>query len=162
MVFSADTVDGEMMCGVDTLMTIIHKQFSLLSTLCTLDPRFKAFPASLVASAILYISRKKLSLVHVWREELTQITCSVPEAFMHIVELLESASEDILAQVAPAMAALTMSVSPVKVTPKESERASGPGIVGTVFTPQSKDVATLLKKEALRRDESPYSITQVL
>jgi hypothetical protein len=162
VVFSADAVDGEMMCGVDTLMTILHKQFSLLSTLCTLDPRFKAFPASLTASAILYLSRKKLSLVHIWREELTQTTCSVPEAFMHIVDLLENASHDILAQVAPAMAALTMSVSPVKVNPKDSDKASATGIAGTVFTPQSKDVASLIDREGLRRDESPYSVTQVL
>ena len=147
-----------MICGLDTLLTIIQKQFSLLSTLCILDPRFKAFPASLTASAILYLSRKKLSLKNVWREELAQITCSVPEAFMHIVDLLESASSDILAQVAPAMAALTMSVSPVKVRPQ----GSGEGIAGTVFTPQSKGVLSELRKGELRRDESPYSITQIM
>ena len=158
VVFPSDTVEGNMRCGVDTIMTILQKQFSLLSTLCVLDQRFKAYPASLTASAILYVSRKKLSLRDPWSDDLSHITCSVPEAFMHIVELLESASEDILAQVAPAMAALTMSVSPVKVPPQKegSSISKASGIAGTLFTPQSKDVA-----EALKRDESPYSVTQI-
>jgi hypothetical protein len=78
--------------------TMVVKHASILANLCILDMKFKAYPASLVAAAILFLSRRNVGLEDAWRQDLSELTNSDPVSFMHIVGELESAASDILAR----------------------------------------------------------------
>eukprot|EP00602_Paraphysomonas_sp_CaronLab_P013578 CAMPEP_0185040332 /NCGR_PEP_ID=MMETSP1103-20130426/38263_1 /TAXON_ID=36769 /ORGANISM="Paraphysomonas bandaiensis, Strain Caron Lab Isolate" /LENGTH=333 /DNA_ID=CAMNT_0027579589 /DNA_START=87 /DNA_END=1088 /DNA_ORIENTATION=+ len=140
-------------CGRSALDTLLQKQLSLLSTLAILDTRFKRFPASLIAAAIIYISRKTLGLQNIWNIELSEATGADPSDFLEISELLELASSDILAQINPIKSTLPMTVSPVKYVPQT--RGAEESLWQTHFTP-SKDL------ESERNDVSPYSVTDIV
>ena len=76
----------------------VIKHASILANLCILDMQFKAYPASLVAAAILYLSRKNVGLLDPWSTVLSQLTSSDPVSFLHIVKELEIAASHILSR----------------------------------------------------------------
>jgi hypothetical protein len=161
LVYPSDPFESGMQCSIETLKTILSKQYSLLCTLCTLDVRFKCYPASIVACAVVYVSRKRLGLAHPWRKELTACTGVVFDDFSEVALLLESASSSLLAQVAPAMAALTMTISPVKVNPRYAQQSN----IFEARTPITKGddgVSSVLSKLSLHHDVSPYTVAAAL
>lgn len=91
---------AEVAAGVEfkEINSMVIKHASILANLCILDMQFKAYPASLVAAAILFLSRKNVGLAEPWRQELSQLTNSDPVSFLHIVGELETAAADILAR----------------------------------------------------------------
>lgn len=99
---------------MDNLRTILNKQFNLLSTVCVLDPQFKPFPASMIASSILYVARKRLCL-DPWPTHLQHITRTDIQECSEIIQLIEMITNDYSAQLTSSMKTLTMTVSPVKV-----------------------------------------------
>ena len=78
------------------LSAMIVKHASVLANLCILNIKFKAYPASLVSAAILYLSRKNVGMENHWCAELSDLTNSDPMSFLHIVGELEDAASDIL------------------------------------------------------------------
>lgn len=77
---------------------MLTKHATTLANLCILDMQFKAYPASLLAAAILYLSRRNVGLQDPWRPELSSLTSLDPVSFEHLVGELETAAVDILSR----------------------------------------------------------------
>lgn len=102
--------------GMETIRILLNKQFTLLSTVCLLDSQFKSYPASLIACAVLYLARKRLGL-EAWPQILRENTRQDIGDCQEIVKQLDLIASDFMNQLTPALSAMTMTVSPVKVPP---------------------------------------------
>lgn len=82
---------------LDRLDHIARKQCSALATMAALDIRFKPIPCSLIAAAVLYVSRRCLGfpLDEVWCIELELMTHYSVAELSSVVRLLDQASDEI-------------------------------------------------------------------
>jgi hypothetical protein len=82
---------------IDRLDRIARKQCSNLATMVALDVRFKSFPCSQVAAAVLFVSRRCLGLTlgDVWPSELVVMTRYAVEDLASLVLLIDKASDEI-------------------------------------------------------------------
>ena len=65
---------------------VFTKTTTALATLCVLEPDFKQYPSSIVASAIIYTARKALRCNTIWRNELEILTTHTVNDIMPVVE----------------------------------------------------------------------------
>lgn len=68
------TNKGYSVANKEEIENVLCKQTEALATLTVLDPQFKHTTASLLASAILYVARKKLNFSKIWTAHLVKIT----------------------------------------------------------------------------------------
>lgn len=82
---------------LNRLEKIVRKQCSALATMTALDPRFKPFPCSLVAAAVLFVSRRSLGVTshEVWPNELALTTRYRVDDLLDLVHMIDVASEEI-------------------------------------------------------------------
>jgi hypothetical protein len=108
------------------LEQILRKQARALATMSVLDLRFKAFPCSLMASAILYVSRRSLGLPTdlIWPDRLIDMTSYSVDDLSVVVRLLDSTSHEISQWLANSRSAAALAtpavVSTVSNTPDKS------------------------------------------
>jgi hypothetical protein len=127
--------------GLETLRNLLNKQFNLLSTVCLLDSQFKCYPSSMIACSILYLARRKLSL-EPWPQRLRETTRQDIAECQDILRQIEVVSNEFTSQLSPAMSAMTMTVSPVKI-PQTVDLASSYRTPPT----QSRPIAIITSRE---------------
>lgn len=167
---------GDLQSEVQRLSTLAQKQCSALATMTALDSRFKPFPCSLVAAAVLYVSRRCLGLPldDVWPTDLVVMTRYTVEDISSLVHMIDRASEEITrwAQssskgVAPTTPAKTVSGSITSIHPSkgaaESNIRSGKATLKYSF--DSEEAQAALKNAAmedagLNDNFSPVSIAE--
>ena len=147
---------------------MLNKQFDLLSKLCILNSQFKCFPSSMIACSILYLARKKLGL-EPWPQKLREITRQDILECQDILGQIEVLWDEYTNQLSPAMSAMTMTVSPVKIPLKD--------MASSYSTPtQSRPIGIITSREehgeegiydpligykSYRAEVSPYSVAVV-
>ena len=138
------------------LEQMLRKQARAFSTMAVLDIRFKAFPCSLVASAILYVSRRSLGLPidAIWPDRLIDMTSYAVDDISIVVQLIDCTSQEISQWLiasnrsiaAPSQPALTTTV----MTPEKIETHDHAAI--------SKTAISLHSKTKVDETHSPASI----
>lgn len=91
VIFENDRVSGAVIGehGIDKIA--IEKSTTSLASMCVLDESFKMIKCSLLASAILFYSRRQLNITPEWRSELVQITSYESKFFIDIVHKIHFA-----------------------------------------------------------------------
>lgn len=157
---------GSSFCGgeletdglIERMERIIRKQCSALATMTTLDARFKSFPCSMVASAVLYVARRSIGLMgpDLWPRVLTEMTRYESLDILAIVKLIDTASSEISSWVAGENAPLTASAN------RDSSLSEGRSYMNTLThedayrTPSKENVRPALSASHY---ESSYSAT---
>jgi hypothetical protein len=168
---SSEFSQRQMQSGLETIRNLLNKQFNLLSTVCLLDSQFKCFPSSMIACSILYLARKKLSL-EPWPQKLRENTRQDIFECQDILRQIEVVSNEFTNQLSPAMSAMTMTVSPVKI-PQTTDMASSYRTPPTQSRPigiitsreeqkgyyDEENIDPLIGYKSYRAEVSPYSVT---
>lgn len=126
---------------------MLDKQVALMSTMVVLDIRFKKFPASQVASSILYYARKHIGIVPYWRSELSSMTGYDASDLIGVLELVDLAYLEIKAK----MGLMEATITPVKTASVAATKDKGQ------FDVSPTSVAEEYLEERIRRTPDHYS-----
>ena len=160
---------------VDRLGALAHKQCSALATMTALDSRFKPFPCSLVAAAVLYVSRRCLGLPldDVWPTDLVVMTRYSVEDITSLVHMIDRASEEITrwvqsgtnGTVPTTPAKVGSSVTSIHPSKSAAESNIRSGKMSLKYSVDSEEAQAALKKVAMEEagvndNFSPVSIAE--
>ena len=172
--FMFEYTSEQLQYAMENLRVILNKQFNLLATVCVLDPVFKPYPASLIASSILYVARQKLCL-DPWPIHLQNLTRTNIQDCFEIIQLIDTITNGFSTQLTASMKTLTMTISPVKVPSTRNNEGNVPasayqtptiqrthGQQPTIDTEDNENINPLkeqTKPARLQSNISPYSVT---
>jgi hypothetical protein len=158
---------------------LLNKQITALASLVTLDHTFKSIQASLLASSILYIARRKLKITNVWTSALVELTKYSVEDLAETVAVIDRTylslassptahASVVSASAAPSVGAQVVTDAPTEIyvlegsvqqspperqTSKGSKREDSPSGVDDVesgsFSPAAQEPAHLLRSCSL-------------
>jgi hypothetical protein len=148
---------------------VAESTVNALASMAILDTRFKGIPASIVAAAIVYVTRSEMGMGPAWTPELTVLTEHDEHDFMDTVELLRDASAPLLGRKGTSLSSMNSSSSDTVpddeafleaeglATPSKDKQARQ-GLGGVdVVTPQDK----VVKEGRLAWKASPTSIVDM-
>lgn len=124
----------------------------------------------MIACSILYLARKKLGL-EPWPQKLREITRQDILECQDILSQIEVLWDEYTNQLSPAMSAMTMTVSPVKVPPKDMASSYSTPIQSRIGIITSREehkgcgeegiYDPMIGYKSYRAEVSPYSVAVV-
>ena len=73
------------------ISSVLEKQLHALVTTITLDHKFKKYPGSVLAAAVLYSARRKLSFSSVWPQHMVDMTGCDAKSLVELAGYIEKA-----------------------------------------------------------------------